>query len=453
MKIFLDVIKKRKSVRSFLAKTVDLALIKEIIALATYAPTSCNQQLWNFIVIDDALTKEKLIKEAAANTLIRRAPVVIAVTYDGWNYKEALQGASLAVGHILLAAEYYGLGALPINSYGADCKVKKILNIPVKEKICCFIALGHPDERAQQSPLVSRRPVEEVFHQGKFRDNNAPPFTYDPNDWSLENLRNHQKYYCRKTFLGKEMDIMNQRERELIKNTLGDIKNNLLDLFSYDGSFLKEFPLLPIIAMDLTQETSAYTRAAVRLFAKNKLLKAAHIIYDDKKKAFTENQQAAISLIYKLERISDALKENLFIQAYNTLRKEGEFIIIARKSNIFLSFFFFAVRLIFGQDVRKTGIYSFFGPYQPVSLRKTKQQLKKAGFRDISWSGYFFIPVFYEQIYQMIKQYIRSGGTSYLHREPKEDAISKFLSFIMKIQGLRKFGLLGSVAVIICRKQ
>lgn len=130
----------------------------------------------------------------------------------------------------------------------------------------------------------------------------------------------------------------------------------------------------------------------------------------------------------------------------------GTFLIIARKSNIFLSFFFFIIKRFFGKDVRKTGIYTFFGPYEPIGLHRTLRQIKESGFRDVSWSGYFIIPTFYEKAYQMLLQYIRSEGSSYLHREERRNVISRILSLVMKIQGLHKFGRLGSVVVIRCKK-
>src|SRR3989344_2536918 len=151
MKDFLDIVHRRKTIRSFINKDIPYDVIEKILAVVVYAPTNCNQQLWNFILIKEQKTKEQLVNEAFANTLIRRAPVIVVVTYDGWNNKEAIQGASLAVGHMLLAAEYYGVHASPMNSYGADSAVKRILGIPETETICCFVILGYPDERAQKA--------------------------------------------------------------------------------------------------------------------------------------------------------------------------------------------------------------------------------------------------------------------------------------------------------------
>src|SRR3989338_750974 len=91
-KTFLDVVRNRKSIRSFGPDGVDPSVVRRILELATNAPTNCNQQAWNFIVVTDAATKERLVTEAASNTNICRAPVVVVVTYDGWNFKEGDPG-------------------------------------------------------------------------------------------------------------------------------------------------------------------------------------------------------------------------------------------------------------------------------------------------------------------------------------------------------------------------
>lgn len=436
---FSSLVRTRKSVRSFLDKPVPRELIEKVIEVGTYAPTNCNQQLWNFTVVEDASIKEKLIKEAASSTLIRRVPVLVVVSYDGWNYKEALQGASLAVGHMLLAATDLGLGSLPMNSYGADTQVRRILNIPENQTICCFVLLGYPDDRAQAAPLVPRRNYKESIHWGQFDSKRQIPFTYDPDQWTKEDLINHQRFYCRKTVLGKEMDIMSTFERELVKKELSTLSGSVLDFMSYDGAYIREFPAgVKLTTVDLCPETAEYTQAVAKAAQKEI---SAKVLGD-----VGSLTHAASTLLYKLERIPVSVRKEIFSAA------QGEFIIVARKSNPLLSLFFFAVKIVFGKDMRKTGIYTFFGPYKPISVGKTIDELRAAGFTDISWKGYFAIPTFFEQVYQMFLQYRASEGSSYLHREKRVNAITKLIAFLLKVQAFRNFGFLGSVAVIRCRK-
>jgi nitroreductase len=448
---FLELVRIRKSIRTFNGRSIDHELIKKIIEIATYAPSNCNQQLWNFIVVDDQATKERLINEAASSTLIRRAPTLVVVTYDGWNYKEAIQGASLAVGHLILAGTYYGIGSLPMNSYGADSKTKVILGIPETETICCFVALGYPDSQAKQAPRVKRRPVKEALHWNRFHDRHLPPFTYHPNDWSLQDLISHQRYYSRKTLMGKEMDVMSTWDRELIRYALSDKSGEVADLLTYDGAYLSEFDeRFRLHTIDLCQETSQYTKAAIEFQATKASLGSQHIYRPGGK--ITLNKKVDLTtLLYKAERIPDKLKEDLYRQAYDILKEEGEFFLVARKKNWLLSFFFFVIRRLFGKDLRRTGIFNFFGPYQPIDMRNELKLLKKSGF-EVRWSGFFLFPPFYDQVYQMMLQYFKSEGSSYLHREKRQDLISRLLGGMIRIQGTAKVGFLGSGVIIRCRK-
>lgn len=449
MKDFINVVHNRKSIRSFSDKKVSRDLIKKILSIATFAPTNCNQQKWNFVVVDDVTTKERLIKEAASNTIFRRTPVLVAVSYDGWNYKEALQGASLAVGHILLGAEYYDVGALPMNSYGSDKKVKRILNIPKSEILCCFVALGYPNKEAQEASLVPRRPISEAIHFNSFGGGKMHYFDYDPNKWSLRDLSDHQRYYCRKTSLGKEMDIMANSERSLVERELSSVSGSIIDIFSYDGAYLREFLGKDLTTVDLTKETSEYTKKSIELYASDKR-GATNLTYEDF--LDTDRKFKTVTIIYKLERVSDSIKKEILERSWEILEDDGQLVIISRKSNLLLRIFFFVVKLFFGKELRKTGIYNFFGPYKPIKVETTLDFIKKAGFKRVCWNGYFLFPAFYEQVLQMVIQYVKSDGSSYLHREKRENILTRFVSFIIKLQGFRKFGYLGSVAVIRCKK-
>lgn len=448
MKDFLELARERKSVRSFRSDPVPREIVEKILEVAVSAPTNCNQQLWNFVVIDDPKVRERLVAEAAGNTLFRRVPTLIAVTYDGWNYKEAIQGASLAVGHLLLAATYYGVSASPVNSYGADKKVKKVLGIPERETICCFVTLGYPDERAQAAPSVPRKSAAEVTHWNGFSNLPHAPFTYDPNDWTLETLKLHQRHYCRKTFLGKEMDLAGSYERTLVGRALKSMSAPFLDLFSYDGSYLKEFPEGDLQTMDSTEETAAYTKEAARLA--DRAVSATHV-YDDAASKFP-GAPRTITLVYKAERLPDEVVNRIFVQAHATLPEGGSLVIIARRRFSLFSVFLSMLRVVFGHDVRKTGIYAFFGPYRPVRVRSLVRAGRKAGFQ-VRAKTYMPFPGFFEQLYQMVVQFIRSGGTSYLHRDRRNDFVSKSIAALLKVQGFVPSGPFGSVAVIVCKKK
>ncbi|MBI4139805.1 nitroreductase [Candidatus Woesearchaeota archaeon] len=444
---FLEIIRNRRSVRRFSDKKVPPFLVKKIIEAGTFAPTNCNQQLWNFVVITDGAIKERLVRDAASSTIILRAPVVIAVLYDGWNYKEAIQGGSLALQNMLLASTYYGVGCLSMNSYGADTVIKKILKIPDNQTICCFMLLGYPDKIYKNTSAVPRREIVEVLHNNYFveRAGYQTFNSYNPENWSLKSLREFQKYYCRKTFLGKEMDILHSVEKSVVQNSIKILNGRVLDFFSYDGTYVDLFPANALVTTtDLCSETAEYTKTAVK--GKNCFAKFENFnVYDESVDSFGIYDSS--TLIYKAERLPRTVLKRVLLQSYNSLRGGGEILIISRRNNILFMIFYHLIKLLFGDDTRKTGIYAFFGPYKPLDSFLVRKYLMIAGFSKVKMTNYCFIPPFFEQAYQMFLQFRKSEGSTYLHRVPIVTPVTRFLSWIIRIQGLRK-SIFGSIIVI-----
>lgn len=208
----------RRSIRGFTDQPVSRALIEEVIALATRAPSSMNTQPWHMHVLTgetlDRVRKgntERMlggvpptrdIEDYAAyegehrkrqveiaiqlfeamgierNDAVRRqdwvmrgfrqfdAPVSIVVTFDRsllGNTIAAFDCGALTYG-IALAARAKGLGTV-INGQGImqSPVVREIANIPEDQVILTCIALGWPDEEFVANSVVSRRrPLDEV---------------------------------------------------------------------------------------------------------------------------------------------------------------------------------------------------------------------------------------------------------------------------------------------------
>ena len=155
----------RRSVRSFVKRTVPPDIIVEILEMASKAPSASNGRPWEFIIVRDQKVKDRIgylgarslyerkkrkLKQAKEKfALIADAPVYIVIACD--TKKSPIfwvHDGSAATQNILLAAHYMGLGAVwlgaPVALPKHQNEIKKMLNLPRNVRIASIVALGYP---------------------------------------------------------------------------------------------------------------------------------------------------------------------------------------------------------------------------------------------------------------------------------------------------------------------
>jgi F420 biosynthesis protein FbiB-like protein len=184
MNSVVDLIKRRRSIRKFSPRQIDVAVVREVLEAARWAPSAHNAQPWRFIVLtNDALkrvlaeamatawvadmTKDGVdveVRENMAKASVERftcAPVLVVacLTMKGMaKYADklrqqcerdlAVQSLGAAVQNMLLAAHAKGLGACWFSA-PSFCKetVRKVLNMPQDVEPQALIVLGYPAEK------------------------------------------------------------------------------------------------------------------------------------------------------------------------------------------------------------------------------------------------------------------------------------------------------------------
>ena len=149
----LDNIATRTSVRSYLDKPVDAAVIEQLLRAGMAAPSAVNRQPWHFVVVTDKAQLKELAKANPYAGMAAKAPLAIVVCGD---MKKALSGdarefwvqdCSAATENILLAANALGLGAVWTGTYPDQnrCKdVSAILKLPETLIPLNTIVIGYP---------------------------------------------------------------------------------------------------------------------------------------------------------------------------------------------------------------------------------------------------------------------------------------------------------------------
>ena len=116
-----EVIKKRRSIRSFKSKPIPKEFLNRILEAAQWAPSAGNCQARDFIIVNDLEVKRRLRDAALDQSFIEEAPVNIIVCAneerssrrygDRGRKLYCLLDAASAVQNILLAVHALGLGA------------------------------------------------------------------------------------------------------------------------------------------------------------------------------------------------------------------------------------------------------------------------------------------------------------------------------------------------------
>lgn len=165
---FLDLAKKRFSVRSFKSTPVEDEKIAKILEAAKVAPTARNSQPQKIYVVRKPEIIEGLKK---ASPCIYGAPLVFVIGYDtertakvserrGYTFGEMDSG--IVTTHMIFEATDLGLGSCWVGMFIPE-KVSEVLNLPENIKITALLPVGYPsDDCVPADRHTIYRPDEEI---------------------------------------------------------------------------------------------------------------------------------------------------------------------------------------------------------------------------------------------------------------------------------------------------
>jgi FMN reductase (NADPH) len=189
---YLDFVTGRRSTRLFQRRPVPRETLERIVSSAIQAPTSCNRQLWHFVLVTEDEAKIRLCEMSdAQQSYLYDAPVVVAIFYDtSLETRNPCSTAQVTVGMaaygLLLAAEAEGVGAIYLGGIRNPKGAARALGAPPGWQNFGFVCMGF---RADDPPAPHARPVADVISWNHF-DRPLKRFHQDirPHLWSLEQL-------------------------------------------------------------------------------------------------------------------------------------------------------------------------------------------------------------------------------------------------------------------------
>ena len=169
-----NVIKHRRSIRSYQNRDVSNNVILKLIEAATYAPSAGNTQPWEFIIVRNQHTKDLIGGSVYGQNWIEESPVIIvacvnmrlarAVFGERGTRLYGIQAVASAIENFLIAAEAHGLGTCWIGAF-SEPKLSVAVKLPEYIRPAAIITLGWPAEKPE---MPARQALEEVYHIEEF---------------------------------------------------------------------------------------------------------------------------------------------------------------------------------------------------------------------------------------------------------------------------------------------
>jgi nitroreductase len=200
-----EVIRRRRATRRFdPTKPIPDEILREILRLATFAPSGFNLQPWRFVVVREERNRQRLKACAFNRPKVSEAPVVVIVL--GYHHPHrshlddvldaqwargtltveqaaeqrgravaamervpdlalwATRSSMLAAATLMLAAESLGVASAPMEGFDPKA-VKAAFGVPDDHTVCCLIALGYA---AEPKPFPGRFGLEDVCYEEYF---------------------------------------------------------------------------------------------------------------------------------------------------------------------------------------------------------------------------------------------------------------------------------------------
>jgi len=173
-----DAIRSRRDVRQFEDRPIPQEDLDLILEAGRRAPSSGNQQRWDFVVVTDRAQLQELSRVWRGAQHVAASAATVALVAPSFEAPKERESVAYDLGQgsmsMMIMAADRGVGSG--HSAVADQDLaRKILGFP-EDRFCAFlIPMGYPADgplRPRRRP--NRRPIEEVVHWGHWGGKRVP---------------------------------------------------------------------------------------------------------------------------------------------------------------------------------------------------------------------------------------------------------------------------------------
>jgi nitroreductase len=169
-----DAVRTKRMVRRFEPRPLAPEHLLRIVDAGRHAGSSKNQQLWDFVVVENREQLQRLAEVGAfAAHLAGAAAAIGLVTPDPRAPGASLSlvwDSGLAAQNMMLEAWELGVGSCPVTVYEQDI-VRDALGLPADRWCGYLLSLGYPADPADltRPPKAGgRRPLDDVLHRERW---------------------------------------------------------------------------------------------------------------------------------------------------------------------------------------------------------------------------------------------------------------------------------------------
>ncbi len=166
---FYDLIRIRESVRDYDPnRKIEDTVLNRILNAGRLAPSAANRQPWTFLLVS---SKEKLdkVRPCYNKQWFQEAPHILIIVGDktkSWvrpadGYNSIETDLTIAMDHIILAAEYENVGTCWIEAYDPQI-LSDAISLKENEVIFSITPLGYPNKGYQKHGNKERKPLEDI---------------------------------------------------------------------------------------------------------------------------------------------------------------------------------------------------------------------------------------------------------------------------------------------------
>lgn len=386
---FDAVIQRRRSQRAYLSTPVPRPIVEQLIAAALQAPVSCNLQVTQFVVIDDA----KLLATLAQRVSYKfaYAPCCIVVVYDPRVTVErhsVVSSSAMAAEHIILKAVDLGLGTCPMAGFDKDKVVKEVLHIPNELELLLLIAVGYPDESIYKLPVVRVAPTDAyTFNRYDLPRLELSPRLGDHTPASIIDYRRRiASVYLDRFRLHSWPTACYEAVAQYFEHQVlgSNPHQRLLDVMSYDGRFLKELYDRGLANKNHQIIASDYLTEHLNFFQKEFACEGIKITTENSLVGLAQPIDVA-TMVFQLEFTPNV--SALLASLRQCMAVDGTFFLASVNQVFWRRWWQWLYRFVQVTIKRKQfNIYEnnpFYkiGPYQYRSPRTVRKLLRQAGFK------------------------------------------------------------------------